>query len=66
LWSVLLAEILVWQQDGKQMSAYQWLFDQIALLLPDKLASLVFALLHVLWFWWLSRWLYRRNIFIKI
>ena len=29
-------------------------------------ATLVFALLHVLWFWWLSRWLYRRNIFIKI
>ncbi len=66
LWSVLLAELLVWQQDDQRMSAYQWLFDNLAMLLPAKLASLVFALLHVLWFWWLSRWLYRRNIFIKI
>jgi len=66
IWSVLLAELLVWQHNGQRMSAYQWLFDQLALWLPAKLASLVFALLHVLWFWWISRWLYRRNIFIKI
>lgn len=66
MWSVLLAELLVWQQEGQQMSAYQWLFDCFALILPAKLASLAFALVHVLWFWWLSRWLYRRQIFIKI
>ncbi len=45
---------------------YQATFNGLALLFPAQLASLLFALLHVLLFWWLSLLLYRRNIIIKL
>jgi predicted acyltransferase len=48
------------------MSLYQWGFEQLALFLPAELASLLFAVLHVLLFWWLAFWLHQRRIFIKI
>lgn len=47
-------------------NVYQVAFELIATLMPAKLASLVFALLHVVLFWWLSRLLYRRNIIIRL
>lgn len=45
---------------------YQYCFELLALLLAPKAASLLFALLHVLLFWWLSLLLYRRHIIIKL
>ncbi len=66
IWAVVLSSLLVWQQDGQMMSAYQYGFELLAALMPDKLASLLFAVAHVLLFWLLSYWLYRRQIFIKL
>lgn len=45
---------------------YQYSFELLAQLFAAKAASLLFALLHVVWFWWLSLLLYRRNIIIKL
>lgn len=45
---------------------HAFMFEWLAQALPAKLASFVFALVHVIFFWWCSRWLYRRKIFIKI
>ena len=45
---------------------HQFMFNSLALILSDKMASLVFALAHVILFWWFSKLLYERNIFIKI
>ncbi|MBU2178286.1 MAG: DUF5009 domain-containing protein [Gammaproteobacteria bacterium] len=66
LWAVLIGELLVWQDAGQTMSVYQQGFMLLATVLPAKLASLVFALTHVLMFWALSYELYRRKIFIKL
>lgn len=66
LWAVTATKLLVWQQAETKMSLYQWGFEQLALFLPAELASLLFAVLHVLLFWWLAFWLHQRRIFIKI
>lgn len=73
-WTVLLSKVLVWQVAGvgstggteNTMSAYQWLYQLLQSGLADKPASLLFALLHVGLFWFISYVLYRRQIFIKI
>ncbi len=72
-WTVLLSKVLVWQLAGAgggiestEMSAYQWLYQLLQSGLADKPASLLFALLHVGLFWFISYVLYRRQIFIKI
>mgnify|MGYP006165282163 CR=1 FL=1 len=61
LWAVSLNLIPV-----AGISLYQYGFNLLALLLAPKLASLLFALLHVMLFWYLSLLLYRRNIIIKL
>ncbi|MBZ9611478.1 acyltransferase family protein [Rheinheimera maricola] len=45
---------------------YQYSFALLAQLLAPKAASLLFAVLHVVLFWWVSLLLYRRNIIIKL
>lgn len=45
---------------------YEGLFLQLATLLPPAMASLAFALLHVMLFWCVSWVLYRHNIFIRV
>ncbi|GLX78795.1 membrane protein [Thalassotalea insulae] len=44
----------------------QWMFNSLAALMPEKLASFVFALMHVVLFGWFSKLLFDRKIFIKI
>ncbi|MGI9288414.1 MAG: acyltransferase family protein [Pseudomonadales bacterium] len=51
---------------GATVSAYDWCSRLLAQLLSPHDASLLFALLHVLLFWLVSLYLYRRNIVIKI
>jgi predicted acyltransferase len=68
-WTVLLSKVLLWQvadTAGTTMSAYQGLYQLLQTGLADKPASLLFALLHVGLFWFISYLLYRRQIFIKI
>ena len=45
---------------------YQWLYQQLSLVFDPYLASFVFAISHVVLFWYLSAQLYKRKIFIKI
>lgn len=45
---------------------HHWMFDSLAAVMPGKLASFIFAFSHVAFFWWCSKWLYERKIFIKI
>ncbi len=66
LWSVLIGQLIFVPTDAGSVSLYQWGFDQLALVFPAKLASFVFALLHVIGFWYLSLLLYKRNIIIKL
>ncbi len=47
-------------------SAYSWLWQLLLPFMPPKLASLLFALAHVLLFWLLALWLYRRNFILKL
>lgn len=66
LWAVTASNLLVWQQGERNISLYQWGYEQLAKALPAELASLIFALLHVVVFWYLAFWLYQRRLFIKI
>lgn len=43
-----------------------WMFLQLASIMPEKLASFVFAFSHVALFWWFSKLLFDRKIFIKL
>ncbi|TYK65295.1 acyltransferase family protein [Colwellia echini] len=47
-------------------SMYGWLYAQFCIIFPLKLASFLFALSHVIFFWYVSLKLYQRKIFIKI
>jgi len=47
-------------------SLYGWLWQLLLPYMPPKLASLVFALAHVLFFWLLALLLYRRGVILRI
>lgn len=49
-----------------QTSLYHWIYVQINAVFEPKLASLIFAISHVILFWYVSLKLYQREIFIKI
>ncbi|RVT47799.1 DUF1624 domain-containing protein [Rheinheimera sediminis] len=66
LWAVLIGQLIFLTTETGSVSLYQWGFEQLALVFPAKLASFVFALLHVIGFWYLSLLLYKRNIIIKL
>ncbi len=52
--------------DIGSIDLYLWLFNFLDSFLTSKLASFIFAFSHVALFWWISKWLYQRQIFIKI
>jgi len=43
-----------------------WIYQSFTSFMPEKLASFTYALSHVILFWWFSKLLYQRKIFIKI
>lgn len=45
---------------------HTWMFLQLALVMSEKFASFVFAFAHVALFWWFSKLLFDRKIFIKL
>lgn len=61
LWTTTYLHISVGEID-----LHQWLFNILALVFEPYLASLIFALAHVILFWLVSLWLYQRRIFVKI
>jgi predicted acyltransferase len=48
------------------LTMYAWLYQQLTNVFELKLASFIFALSHVVLFWFVSLKLYQRKIFIKI
>lgn len=66
LWAVLIGQLIFIPTEAGPVSLYGWAFEQLALIFPAKLASFVFALLHVVGFWYLSLLLHKRNIIIKL
>ncbi len=66
MFSVATASWLSWSSDAGKESVAGMFYAALSVLLPLKAASLLFALLHVVLFWALSVWLYRRQIFIKL
>ena len=52
--------------DVGNIGLHQWLFTSLADTFPEKLASFIFAFSHVALFWWFSKMLFDRKIFIKI
>ncbi|MCH7612030.1 MAG: hypothetical protein IIB95_14175 [Candidatus Marinimicrobia bacterium] len=66
LWAktILKVEFLL---NGESVSGYSYLFKTIFLPLAGDLnGSLLFAITHVVMWWVILYWLYRKNIFIKI
>lgn len=49
-----------------EQGLHSWMFITLSSMMPEKLASFVFAFGHVALFWWFSKLLYQRKIFIKI
>ncbi|MDO6425538.1 heparan-alpha-glucosaminide N-acetyltransferase domain-containing protein [Thalassotalea sp. 1_MG-2023] len=47
-------------------NVHHFMFNSLSAIFPAKFASFLFAFLHVVFFWWCSKWLYERKIFIKI
>lgn len=66
VWTVIIDRLIVWQQGDVSMSLYAYVYQGLAQVLPPEVASLAFALAHVALFWYVSYWLYRRQIFIKL
>ncbi|MDZ7868638.1 MAG: heparan-alpha-glucosaminide N-acetyltransferase domain-containing protein [Rheinheimera sp.] len=66
MFAVATGRWLSWPAGEGTQSVAGLLYDALSLVMPLQLASLVFALLHVVLFWALSLWLYRRQIFIKL
>lgn len=62
-WLWVRSYSLVATEDG---TLYDSLFLYLALAMPAKLASLVFALLHLGLLWLLAWWLHSRKIYIKL
>ena len=52
---------------GKEISGYSYLYQTVFLpLAGDINGSLLFALFHVLAFWFVLLWMYKKKIFIKL
>ncbi|MCD6380070.1 DUF1624 domain-containing protein [bacterium] len=53
--------------DGSRVTAYNWFYDKLLAPLAGRMfGSLLFALIHIVFFWLLLYLLYRKRIFIKI
>lgn len=53
--------------DGKILTGYSYLYKNIFVpIAGDMNGSLLFAVTHIIFFWWLTYILYRKKIFIKI
>jgi len=61
LWTTTYLFVFI---DGVDL--YVWLFNELRAVFEPTLASFVFALSHVVLFWFISQQLYKRQIFIKI
>jgi predicted acyltransferase len=68
-WVKTMSRIVRWTtEDGRVMTGLQWIYQNIciALLGDNPNGSLLFALMHIFFYWLILRELYKRKIYIKI
>ena len=66
IWAKILLTIK-FDLDGKLVSGYSYLYKTVFQpLVGDLNGSLLFALFHVLMFWLILAWMYKKKIFIKL
>ncbi len=58
--------VMYWYIPVGDVSLYTAFFQSLDAFLPAKLASLVFALGHVMLFWFIALWMQRKQIVIKL
>ncbi|NTS76617.1 DUF1624 domain-containing protein [Catenovulum sp. SM1970] len=61
-WAIPMGETA----EGKTLTFYTYLWQQLLPIFSEKMASLVFAIAHVVLFWAISYYLYKKKIIIKI
>lgn len=68
LWAITLSRIIRFDNgEGKMTNGYSWLYNHIFEPLAGSLnGSLLFALVHICFFWLIAWILYRKKIFIKV
>lgn len=67
IWARILLRIIKINEDGKVVSGYNWLYQNIFQpVAGDINGSLLFALAHILLFWFICWILYKKKIFIKV
>jgi predicted acyltransferase len=65
--AILIYRTLILEKNGNRISIEQWFNDTfLGSWLPDKIASLGFAILFVLFWWEILRLVYKRGIILKI
>ena len=66
IWAKILLKIH-FTLDGKEISGYSYLYKTVFLpLAGDINGSLLFAVFHVIAFWLILFWMYKKKIFIKL
>lgn len=64
--AIVMAKYLVWGEGEQRQNLNNYLFELLALGLPEKVASLLFAIAHVVLFWALAQYLYQKRWFLKL
>ncbi|WP_430973018.1 acyltransferase family protein [Sunxiuqinia rutila] len=68
LWAITISRIIRWEgRNGEMQNAYSWLYQEVFVPLAGPLnGSLLFALTHIVFFWFIGYVLYKKKIFIKV
>ena len=67
VWATLLWTIQISTGEGDKISAYTWIYEHWMVPIAGQLnGSLLFAILHIILFYLVLLWLYRKRIFIRI
>jgi predicted acyltransferase len=67
IWARILTRLIKIHQDDKIVTGYNWLYQNIFQPVAGNInGSLLFALAHILVFWFICYVLYKKRIFIKV
>jgi predicted acyltransferase len=68
IWAKTMWILLRFQDaEGNIVAASDWLYNQVFVPLAGNMnGSLLYALVHIVFFWLIGLWMYKRKIFIKV
>ncbi|MBA4323266.1 MAG: hypothetical protein C0408_10670 [Odoribacter sp.] len=67
IWARILTRLIKIHEDEQVINGYNWLYQKIFMPVAGELnGSLLFALAHILVFWFICYVLYKKKIFIKV